>query len=422
VLAGVSQDGQKFFYVNPLESTGNHHRSPWFGCACCPPNVARTLASLGGYAYAVSDRALYVNLYLQGSAKATVAGVPMTLQVTTEYPWDGHVGLRPELMNPAKFELRLRVPDWCSGAAVLVNKQRVAKPAIEQGYLVLARTWRPGDIVELSLPMPVQRVAAHPNVKSNHGLLALQRGPLVYCLEAADNPEALGSLFLPPDTELRAEKNKTLLGGITVIKGKAELAGDQDWHRRLYQPQGASRQVALMAIPYYAWDNREPGAMKVWLPMTPPVSPAGGIEARAKVSVSFANDNSHPQGINDGTEPKSSGEQPALLCHWWPHKGTEEWAKYTWAAPIKASGAKVYWFDDTGRGGCRLPASWSLQYLEGEDWKPVAVTGSYPVAKDKWCEVSFKPVQSAALRLLVKLPKDYAAGVHEWKIVEGDDE
>jgi DUF1680 family protein len=423
VLAGVSQDGTKFFYVNPLESRGNHHRSPWFGCACCPPNVARTLAMLGGYAYAVSDEALWVNLFVQGAVKAKVAGQTVRLDVTTEYPWDGKVRFRVQPEAPTRFQLRLRQPGWCvSPPSLTLNGSALADTPVERGYLVLAREWQAGDTVELDLPMPVQRVAAHPNVKANHGLLAIQRGPIVYCLEAVDQAEPLASLYLPPGTELKAEKAPDLLGGVVVVKGLAEVAPEQDWTRRLYQPLPQPRRVPITAIPYYAWDNRAPGPMKVWLPTAPPLPPAGGLERLAKVSVSFANNNSQPHGINDGVEPRSSGEQPAALCHWWPHKNTEEWAQYTWTKPVTVSGARVYWFDDTGRGACRLPAAWRIEYRDGADWKPVQVRGDYPIAKDRWCEVTFEPVQTTALRLVVKLQKDWAAGVHEWKLIEADED
>ena len=421
VLSGVSQDGTKFFYVNPLESHGTHHRSPWFGCACCPPNVARTLASLGGYAYATSDNALWVNLYIQGSVKATVAGEPVELDVTTDYPWDGKVTLKPLLTKTTQFALHLRKPAWCDAPVIAVNGKKVSSPEIRNGYLVLQREWKRGDKVELNLPMPVQRIAANPNVKANHGLLAIQRGPVVYCLEAADHTEPISSFYLPAEAELKAENDKSLLGGVVVVKGFAQVAAEQEWQRRLYQPASAPRKAALKAIPYYAWDNRQAGAMKVWLPVAPVPPKVGGLESRAKVSVSFANNNSRPSGINDGVEPKSSGEQPESLCHWWPHKGTDEWAQYTWPKPVTLSGAKAYWFDDTDRGECRLPGSWQIQFLDGNEWQPVAAQGDYAVAKDKWCEVSFAPVTTTALRLVVKLPQGWAAGVHEWKVVESDD-
>jgi hypothetical protein len=161
--------------------------------------------------------------------------------------------------------------------------------------------------------------------------------------------------------------------------------------------------------------------MRVWLPISPPVRPARGLEAQAKVTVSFANDNCQPQGINDGLAPNSSDEQPASCCHWWPHKGTGEWAQYAWKTPVHVNGAKVYWFDDTGRGECRLPASWQIEYRDGDNWKPVAAAEPYPVAKDKWCAVRFAPVKTTALRLDVQLPPNFAAGVHEWKVDEADE-
>jgi DUF1680 family protein len=422
VLSGVSLDGKKFFYVNPLESEGRHHRSGWFACACCPPNVARTLSSLGGYAYAVGDGSLWVNLYIQGSAKTKINERAVTLHVTTDYPWDGRVSIKPEVEAATKFELRLRVPGWCQGATVAVAGEAVANPTVDRGYIVLTREWKAGDLVELNLPMPVQRMAANPNVKDDHGLVAIQRGPLVYCLEASDHNGSLASLYLPPGAELNAEKRSDLLGGVVVVKGLAESAPEQSWTGSLYQAVPPSTPVPLTAIPYYAWDNRRAGPMKVWIPVAPRSPTAGGLEAQAKVSMSFVSRNAQPRGINDGLEPRSSGEQPAALCHWWPHSGTPEWVQYTWKAPVTVKGSKIYWFDDTGRGACRLPASWQLQYRDGDSWKSVAVSGSYPIIKDGWSEVEFQPVKTTALRLGVQLQNRFAAGVHEWKVDESDED
>jgi uncharacterized protein len=422
VLAGVSLDGKRFFYVNPLESQGHHHRSPWFGCACCPPNVARTLASLGGYAYAAGDGSLWVNLYIQGTAKTMISERKVTLDVATDYPWDGKVSFKPHVDKPTKFDLRLRMPGWCQGATVSVNGEAVSRPTIDRGYIVVDREWKDGDTVELDLPMPVRRIAANPNVKDDQGLLAVQRGPLVYCLEACDQDASLASLYLPRNAELKAEKRSDLLGGVVVVKGLAETAPEQAWSGTLYQAIPPSTQIPVTAIPYYAWDNRKPGLMKVWIPVTPRTPAAGGPETQAKVSMSFVSGNCQPWGVNDGLEPKSSGEQPAALCHWWPHSGTTEWVQYTWKTPVTVKGSKVYWFDDTGRGACRLPASWHIEYRDGLAWKPVAISGNYPVIKDGWSEVGFAPVNTTALRLAVQLPKGWAAGVHEWKVEEADDD
>lgn len=422
MLAGVSQDGTKFFYVNPLESNGTHHRRPWFGCACCPPNAARTIASLGGYAYAVSDDALWVNLYIQGSVKAQVGGAPIQLEVATDYPWDGNVVLKLRLTKPAKFQLRLRLPEWCHDPKVRVNGRLEINPWIDRGYAVLNREWKKDDKVELELPMPVQRVAANPKVKADKGLLAIQRGPLVYCVEQ-DKRGSLSSVFLPANAELKAVKCGSWFGrvGVIGILGVAREANEKGWNRGLYQSVTLGRDVNITAIPYCLWDNREPGPMKVWLPIAPPEQFHSGLERQAKVTMSFANDNCLPQGINDGIEPKSSGEQPVANCHWWPHKGTDEWVQYTWPKGVTAASAEVYWFDDTGQGNCRLPASWEIQYLDGNEWKGVAAKGSYAINKDDWCGVSFLPVNTTTLRLRVKLQSNWSAGAHEWKVFGSDD-
>ncbi|MFO1496783.1 MAG: glycoside hydrolase family 127 protein [Verrucomicrobiota bacterium] len=420
VLAGVSLDGTRFFYVNPLESVGTHHRSDWFGCACCPPNVARTLASLGGYAYAVSPEALWINLYIQSAATANVHGQKVVFDVTTDYPWNGKVTVRPKLAEPSRFELRLRVPGWCRDASVAVN--RVEPGAVlERGYLVIAREWREGDVVELNLPMPVEKIAAHPAVKDDAGQIALQRGPLVYCLEQADLTSRLAPVYLPAESELAARMAGTLLGGVVVLEGTAQSPAEMAWKNQLYQPLAKAHSIPITAIPYYAWDNRSPGPMKVWLPIAPEPTVTGGLERQAEVSLSFTSSNCQPGGINDGLECKASGDQPPAVCHWWPHKGGTEWAQYRWRKPVQIAGAKVFWFDDTGRGQCRLPAAWQLQYADGTDWRPVQVTDPYQVARDQWCDVHFQPITTTALRLVVEMQSGWAAGVHEWQVIEAAD-
>lgn len=422
VLAGVSLDGRKFFYVNPLESEGGHHRSDWFSCACCPPNVTRTLASLGGYAYAADAGSLWVNLYIQGSVKVPFGGKDVTVDVTTDYPWDGKVTLTPKVDAPTTFALRLRVPGWCRGATVAVNGEPVSSPTTDRGYFVVARTWKPGDSATLDLPMPVERVAASPNVEADRGQLALHRGPIVYCVEAADVEADLASLYLPRDAELDPEKAPDLLGGVVVLKGTARTAPEMDWDRTLYQAAPAGTPAPFRAIPYYAWDNRRSGPMKVWLPVEPRSSVAGPGEQGARVTMSHVSDNCRPEGVNDGIEPKSSAEQPAANCHWWPRKGTEEWVQYSWASPRTIESVKVYWFDDTGRGECRVPASWRVEYRDGDAWKPVEAKGTYGLAKDAWNEVAIAPVSADALRLVVQLQQGWAAGVHEWKVQEAQDD
>jgi hypothetical protein len=292
---------------------------------------------------------------------------------------------------------------------------------MERGYAVLGRSWRKGDLVELDLPMPVERIAAHPRVKDNAGQVALQRGPLVYCVEACDLPGALGSVYLPLASQLTARKDDRLLGGIVTIRTEAESMPQPNWTRALYQKLEAPNRIPLTAVPYYAWDNRAAGDMRVWLRTAPPIPAVAGLESQAQVTLSFVSGNCQPLAINDGIEPKNSGEQPAANCHWWPHKGGTEWAQYTWPKPVRVRGARVYWFDDTGRGACRLPAGWHIEYLSDGSWKPVSSNGSYDVAKDKWCESAFDRVTTTGLRLVVRLQPEWAAGVHEWRLIEDDE-
>jgi uncharacterized protein len=178
----------------------------------------------------------------------------------------------------AKFALRLRVPGWCHNAAVAVNRRPVKAPLVEQGYLVLDREWKRGDRVELDLPMPIERVAADPHVKADQGLLAIQRGPIVYCLEQCDQAQPLAGLWLPQEAELKAAREPGLLGGVVAITGEARAASGQKWRGSLYQPTPPASRVAMKAIPYYAWDNRQAGPMKVWLPVSPPTPPARARE------------------------------------------------------------------------------------------------------------------------------------------------
>ena len=268
-LAGVSLDAKKFFYVNPLASAGKHHRTEWYSCACCPPNVTRTLAQLGGYAYATSPDSLWVNLYLQGSVSASVSSHPLTMNVTTNYPWEGDIRMTLETSAPLTAALRLHVPDWCDDPAVAVNGTTVTAP-LTDGYLVLQRDWNSGDAVHLHLPMPVRLISADPRVTADRGQVAIQRGPLVYCIEQADNSAPVPELTLDPAAHFSPHHQPDLLGGVTVITGAGtrQQLKPADLSTSLYAT-AKSTSTTLTAIPYYAWDNRQPGAMAVWLPLSP---------------------------------------------------------------------------------------------------------------------------------------------------------
>jgi DUF1680 family protein len=278
VLSGVSLDGKKFFYPNPLESDGTHERSPWFGCACCPGNLTRFFASVPGYVYAVNGDALYVNLFAAGTAQVKLGNAQsVTLTQQTRYPWEGTVkiGVRPA--SAGEFTLNVRVPGWARGEVVPGDLYRFLDKSAEpvllkingakvpvnlaNGYAQIRRTWKAGDTVELDLPMPVRRVGANDLVKVDAGRVALERGPLVYCVEWPDvKGGRVTNLLLKDDAPLSSLYRNDLLGGAQVITGEALAFRQTDKNGKV-----TSEKTAFTAIPYYAWANRGRGQMAVWL-------------------------------------------------------------------------------------------------------------------------------------------------------------
>src|SRR5215217_1337265 len=272
VLPGVSLDGQRYFYQNPLADDGSHRRQPWFGCACCPPNVARLLASLPGYFYGTSEDAVWMHLYAEGAASVNLDGDRVVrLRQHTRYPWDGRVEISVE--SEDEFALMLRIPSWCEdGASVEVNGEPVDVEILPGSYAQIRREWHPGDRVSLDLPMPVRRVECHPYVAENAGRVALVRGPILYCVEQTDNPYVDLRELVLADTGPAVRFDPDLLGGVVALDASAEIAAPDDgWEDRLYRTRYAhGRDVrpgttTLTAVPYYAWANRESGAMRVWL-------------------------------------------------------------------------------------------------------------------------------------------------------------
>jgi DUF1680 family protein len=265
-LAGIALDGKRFFYENPLESQGTHHRQGWFGCACCPGNISRLIASLGGYAYSESPDGVWVHLYAQGRATVHVGGRSVMLRQETRYPWDGRVVVGVEPDAPARFALHLRVPGWARRATLSIGGGALVVATPSKGYARIERVWKKGDRVTLVLPMPTERVHANPAVRQDVGQVALQRGPLVYCLEGVDNPFPLHRVAVPRSAVLQSRFDPQLLGGITVVEGPASVLDYADWKDLLYRARPARRTPArIRAVPYYAWDHRAPGQMRVWL-------------------------------------------------------------------------------------------------------------------------------------------------------------
>jgi DUF1680 family protein len=279
VIGSMSLDGKHYFYVNPLEvwpeaSDKNplrKHvkavRQPWFGCSCCPPNVARLIASLGEYIYSTSDDTLYTHLYIGGEAKIELNGQSVKLQQETNYPWDGDITLKLSLQDTRAFKLALRIPGWSNAFEVYINGQKLTeKPNLVNGYLQIDRAWSDGDQIELKLAMEILRIQSHPKLRANAGKSAIQRGPLVYCLEEQDNGAILSTISLPANAELTAKFEPNLLGGITTIEGFAQLDNTTDWGDELYRTaQTNNRLHQIKAVPYFLWGNRTQGEMTVWI-------------------------------------------------------------------------------------------------------------------------------------------------------------
>jgi DUF1680 family protein len=273
VLPGLSLDGRDYFYENPLASDGTQRRQPWFDCACCPPNIARLLASLPGYAASVASDAIWLHLYAQSTVDVSLPdGRAVRLRQRTRYPWDGAVDL--EVDGEGAFTLYLRVPGWCEpGATIHVNGECQPDPPVPGSYATIRRDWRRGDTVRLQLPMPVRLIEAHPHLFEDAGRVAVTRGPLVYCLEQADNPGIdPRDVLLPQHPDFQVVHDGDVPGGAPALSTDVtRIARDAAWDEQLYRAFDAARtdppkrSARVTLLPYYAWGNREPGRMEVWL-------------------------------------------------------------------------------------------------------------------------------------------------------------
>ncbi len=424
-LSGYGMSGDLFFYPNPLASFGQHERTPWFTCACCPPNVARFVAQMGQFVYGVEKDRIYVNLYARGEAEVDTSAGKVRIEQTTDYPWSGDVRLVVSPRKPGRFSLLVRIPGWAQGrplpSDLYYNADNTWVPPVikvndepvpfspEKGYQSLTRTWKEGDVVEMSMPMPVRRILANDKVEADQGRVAVERGPLVFCAEWTDNGGRVANLVLDDAAPLVAETRPDLLKGVTVITGETTAYSMENGKL-------VGEKQPLTLVPYFSWAHRGPGEMVVWIAREPgkarPAVPPG-LAAKAEVEASEGAQRT--RGVNDPYEPESSGDGIGYM-HWWPRRGTIDWIEYHFAEPVRVSEASVYWFDDTGRGGCRVPASWKLLYRQGEEWVPVENTGPFGIAKDAYNTVRFVPVRTDGLRLEVQAQEKWSSGIHDWKV------
>jgi DUF1680 family protein len=395
--ASLALSGDRFFYENPAEVRQPTPRGEWHGCPCCPPNIVKLLAKVGGFFYSTDKDGIYVKQYGASFADISFAkGVKLTQR--TDYPWSGEITLLVDPVETGSFSLCLRVPAWAKAHSLTVNGNAVpASP--DRGWLRVTREWKAGDVVKLSLPMEVERIVMPDTFKEYKGLVALQRGPIVYCLEGQDVSEPLRSLYVPADARFTAVHRPELLGGVTVLQGDLGQATAE-----------GSKTIHVQFVPYGVWDNRTPGEMRIFLPFTEKALPEQEIDCSIRCTSEWFEE------IANDAVPSSSLGDGVKRFTWWPKRGTTEWLQYDFPKPRTLSSVQVYWFDDTGRGGCRVPRSWRLLYKEGGEWKPVPGTCEFGTKADTFNTVTFTPVSTDSLRLEATLQPEFSAGILKCKV------
>jgi DUF1680 family protein len=430
LLSGVSLSGNRFFYPNPLASMGQHQRSAWFSCACCISNMTRFLPSVPGYVYAHNNNDLYVNLFMSNTSTVKLTAGTIKISQETEYPWQGKVAMQVDPVKATAFSLRIRIPGWSqqepvagnlyadmdknkTPVTITLNGAKV-NYTMQAGYAVIKRTWKKGDKVVMDLPMNVQKMVANENVKDDVGRFALQRGPVLYCLEGPDNKDSLvQNIMVTRDAAVTAAYNEKLLNGVTTLSMKGVST-----KRQLNTDALLKSEQNVVAIPYYSWANRGSGEMIVWIPYEESAAkpkPAPTVASTSKVSSSLRNTRSYI-ALNDQIEPLNSADQNNTYLHWWPKNNTKEWVQYDFDKEHTISESQVYWYDDGPFGGCRIPQSWKLFYKKGTEWVPVVPVGTYELAKDKPNTVKFESITTTALRMEVQLPEKSSTGIHEWSV------
>lgn len=430
VLSGVSLDGGSFFYPNPLESVGQHKREPWFGCACCPSNISRFIPSIPGYVYAVRDNDLYFNLYVSNTTALKVAGRDVEIEQVTDYPYNGTVKV---FLRKARgpVNLKFRIPGWMRNEViptsdlyeysdgkrlqftVKINDKVVEAKVDDNGYINIDRDWIANDKIELIMDMEPRLVKADPNVEADRGRVAIERGPLVYCAEFADN------VGFDIRSILLNQNPKFVLGEKHILDKYKVSTLSTDAQVLIFNSRGElqSRSVELDLIPYFAWNHRGEGSMSVWLPQelnaATPVKPAT-LASRSTINASHKTNSI--TAINDRVTPKSSDDQNTAFFQW-NTKGGMQFVEYTFPGSTQVQSCTLYWYEDAPRGNSKVPQSWRILYKAYDgSWRPVNGADHYTVKKGSGNTVQFAPVTTTALRLEVTQPADASCGIYEWEV------
>ncbi len=442
VLAAVNLEGNRFFYVNPLEADGkypfNHGtagRAPWFGTACCPSNMARLLPQVPGMAYAHNEQQLYITFYAESKTKVEMNGVAVGVEQMTAYPNDGEISIVIDPDHAAEFEMLLRIPTWTSDrfvpgelyryaddndatVSISVNGKRV-DPTIEKGFASINREWQAGDRVVVNLPMPVRVSECHPAVKANTNRVALTRGPFVLCAEGVDNGGATQRFFFGklPDTSKGVVSTKTIHSGSFIQVRVPANAVTKD---------EKTESANLVLTPYYAWNNRGTGSMSVWFPRNkaaavfePHRLPTESVFAEIRASHTSPLDT--VSAIGDGKEPRYSSGKKVPRWTSRPQKGKPQWveARFHESRPLRSVG--VYWMQD--REDVRFPKEWSLEVEQNGKWKPfdLYTTDRYDRRANQYNVVHpAAPLKCDAIRIRATPQDDACVGILEVQVAFED--
>lgn len=427
VISGLGLSGDRFFYPNPLKSKGQHKRSAWFGCACCPSNLTRFLPSIPGYMYAVQDNKVFINLYAGSSTTIDIDGNQVGIQQITSYPWEGQVKVIVNPEKAQKMSLMFRIPGWAGNEVVpsdlytyiddpsasvkLFVNGKESKIKLLNGFAQVSRKWKANDEVVLEFPMDIKRVKAHELVEADRGQVAIERGPLVYCLEWKDQDEQkVLHMALNENPVFTYNYDADLLNGVGVIKTsgyslRSNLDGGID-----------KTETELSAIPYFSWANRGEGEMTVWIPEDPSkANPLPAPTIASKSTITSSPCKGSLSSVNDQLVPKKSSSKEYGVIHWWPNFGTTEWVQMDFEKEEFVKLIKIFWFDDKDiNAGCRVPKSYKVLYKQGNSWKPVQPASGYPNARDQFNFIPFYPVKTTALKIVMELEKEFSSGVQEW--------
>jgi len=427
ILSGVSISGDEFFYPNPLASSGGYKRSKWFSCSCCPVNVVRFIPQVPTFAYATRDDEAYVNLFMASEATLKLGSGNVKLAQKTDYPWCGDVviDVTPPRDN-ARFTLNVRIPGWCTGRPVPGSLYTHTRPGSiedfkvsvngkpfefksEKGYCTLAREWKKGDRVTVSMQMPVRRVRANMLVKDDAGRLAVERGPILYCAEAVDNGGKVLNKVLVENAPFAPIVRNIAGHNFPAFTAPASVVRAAEDGKTLVEP------TSLTLVPYFAWCHRGDGEMQTWFPSVVKAFP---MQAQKTLEASFCCKTDRVDAAMDGLAPSSSADRSIPRLTFWPHLGTEEWVSCTFAKPREIKGVETYWYSDLARKGqCHMPLSWRVQWKDSDngDWRDIPGKGE--IDENRFCVLNFpKPVKAKALRLVVRQREGWSSGLLEWRV------